>query len=126
MILAAGAGNRMQPLTSGRAKPSLPVLGTPLVARAARDDLCAQRIGAEQPVGAVLLGRADGNDDGLRGREIGFNFRPGGKVELHQSLSRISSLASAFFHAARSRSTSDFFASLFTCTAICALPPGLA
>ena len=36
MILAAGAGRRMQPLTHSRAKPALPVLGIPLVAHAAR------------------------------------------------------------------------------------------
>lgn len=36
MILAAGEGRRMQPLTLTRAKPSLPVLGTPLVGHAAR------------------------------------------------------------------------------------------
>lgn len=32
-VLAAGKGERMQPLTAARAKPALPVLGTPLVAR---------------------------------------------------------------------------------------------
>ena len=36
MILAAGEGRRMQPLTRTRAKPSLPVLGSPLVAHSAR------------------------------------------------------------------------------------------
>ncbi len=36
MILAAGAGRRMQPLTHFRAKPALPVLGIPLVAHSAR------------------------------------------------------------------------------------------
>lgn len=36
MILAAGRGERMQPLTRHRAKPSLPVLGLPLVTRIAR------------------------------------------------------------------------------------------
>ncbi|MCU0254595.1 MAG: NDP-sugar synthase [Acidobacteria bacterium] len=33
MILAAGRGERMRPLTAVRAKPALPVLGLPLVAR---------------------------------------------------------------------------------------------
>ncbi|RMF75455.1 MAG: hypothetical protein D6738_03785 [Acidobacteria bacterium] len=33
MVLAAGRGLRMRPLTAGRAKPTLPVLGRPLVAR---------------------------------------------------------------------------------------------
>ncbi len=33
MILAAGRGERMRPLTAVRAKPALPVLGVPLVAR---------------------------------------------------------------------------------------------
>jgi NDP-sugar pyrophosphorylase family protein len=33
MILAAGRGERMRPLTALRAKPALPVLGVPLVAR---------------------------------------------------------------------------------------------
>ncbi len=33
MILAAGRGERMRPLTAARAKPALPVLGVPLVAR---------------------------------------------------------------------------------------------
>jgi len=33
MILAAGRGERMHPLTAARAKPALPVLGRPLVAR---------------------------------------------------------------------------------------------
>lgn len=37
MILAAGKGERMAPLTRRRAKPSLPVLGVPLVARVARE-----------------------------------------------------------------------------------------
>src|SRR5262245_44377767 len=36
MILAAGEGRRMQPLTAAAAKPSLPVFGTPLVVHPAR------------------------------------------------------------------------------------------
>ena len=36
MILAAGEGRRLQPLTHGRAKPTLAVLGTPLIVHAAR------------------------------------------------------------------------------------------
>ncbi len=36
MILAAGSGTRMEPLTRRLAKPALPVLGVPLVVRAAR------------------------------------------------------------------------------------------
>lgn len=33
LVLAAGLGTRLAPLTSGRAKPSLPVAGRPLIAR---------------------------------------------------------------------------------------------
>ena len=53
------------------------------VARAPRDDFRAQRIGAEQAVRPMLLGRADGNEDGLRSGQIGLDFRPGGKMKLH-------------------------------------------
>ena len=54
-----------------------------LVARAFGDDLRTQRIGAQKAVGAVLLGRADGDQDRLRLGQIGFDFRPGGEMELH-------------------------------------------
>jgi hypothetical protein len=45
--------------------------------RAMRDDLRAQRVGAEEPVRPMLLGRADGDDDALRVLEISIDLGPG-------------------------------------------------
>ena len=36
LVLTAGSGTRLQPLTYARAKPAVPVAGTPLVARILR------------------------------------------------------------------------------------------
>ena len=46
------------------------------VSDAAGDDLGAQRVGADQPVGAMLLGRADGQDDAVGVLEVGFHLLP--------------------------------------------------
>ena len=54
-----------------------------LVARPPRNDLRTKRIGAKQPVRAVLLGRTDGDQDGLGLDQIGLDLRPGGKMKLH-------------------------------------------
>ena len=76
-----------------------------LVAGAAGDDFRAQRVGAQKPVGAMLFGRADGNEDGLGAGQIGLDLRPGGKMKLHQASTISWSLSIAFFHKARSFST---------------------
>ena len=54
-----------------------------LIAGTLADDFRAKRIGAEQPVRAVLFCRADGNENGLRGFQIFVDFRPGGEMKLH-------------------------------------------
>lgn len=57
-----------------------------LVARAPRDHFGTERVGSEQAVRPVLLGRADGNDQRLGGGEIGLDLGPSGEVELHECL----------------------------------------
>ena len=47
------------------------------------DDFGAERVGAQQPVGTVLFGGADRDQDGLGFGQIGLDFRPGGKMQLH-------------------------------------------
>ncbi|MDH3284695.1 MAG: NDP-sugar synthase [Acidobacteriota bacterium] len=61
MILAAGRGERMLPLTRGRAKPTLPVLGLPILARILRflegqgvRDVAVNAINAAESIGEVL------------------------------------------------------------------------
>ncbi len=46
------------------------------IADTAGDDLGAQRVGANQPVGAVLLGGADRQDNAVGVPEIGFHLLP--------------------------------------------------
>ena len=96
------------------------------VAGAAGDDFRAQRVGAQKPVGAMLLGRADGDEDGLGARQIGLDLRPGGQMKLHQASIISWSLSIAFFHTMRSFSTASALGSLLDCKAICALPAPLA
>ena len=55
-------------------------------AGAPADDLRAQRVGAQQAIGAVLFGGADGDQDGLGAGKIGLDLRPGGKMKLHSCL----------------------------------------
>ena len=49
-----------------------------------RDFLGADRIGADQPVGAVLLGGADRQDDAARRLQIVFDLGPGAKLKAHR------------------------------------------
>ena len=48
------------------------------------DHLGTNRIGADEAVGPVLLGRADRHDDALGGAEIGFDLFPGLEMEQHR------------------------------------------
>ena len=54
-----------------------------LVARPLADDFRAQRVGAQQPVGAMLFGGADGDQDGLGLGQVGLDLGPGGQMKLH-------------------------------------------
>ena len=54
-----------------------------LLAHPARHYLGTQRIGADEPVGSVLLGRSDGDDDAVRSFEVGVDFLPGGELKQH-------------------------------------------
>jgi hypothetical protein len=56
-----------------------------LVAGPLADDLRTQRVGAQQAIGAVLFGGADGDQDGLGAGQIGLDLGPGGKMKLHQT-----------------------------------------
>ncbi len=57
--------------------------GAGLLAHAREADLPGERVGADQPGRAVLLGRADRHDDPGAPLEIGFDLGPGGKLKLH-------------------------------------------
>ena len=53
------------------------------IPRPLADDLGTQRVGAQQPVGTMLLGGADGDQDRLGPGQIGFDLGPGGMMKLH-------------------------------------------
>jgi len=53
------------------------------LADARRDRLGADRVRADEAVGTVLLGRADGHDDALGVAEIGLDLFPGLEMEQH-------------------------------------------
>ena len=55
-----------------------------LLAGAAGDHLGGQRVGADQARGAMLLGRADGDDDAGLGLEIVVDELPGFELKLHE------------------------------------------
>src|SRR3546814_6916023 len=48
-----------------------------------RSDLGADREGADQAVRAMLLGRADGDDDAGRALQIRLNLFPGAQMQQH-------------------------------------------
>ena len=56
---------------------------TGFVAESRRDDIGADGIGTDQPVGAMLLGRTHGHDDAGPRLQIAFHFLPCRKVKLH-------------------------------------------
>ena len=49
----------------------------------AGDAVGGEEIGAAEPVWPVLLGTADGNDDGVGRRQVALDLRPGEMGELH-------------------------------------------
>ncbi len=57
-----------------------------LAAEAAGDRLRAEMVRADQPIGAMLLGRADRHDDALLLRQIGGDRRRRHLFELHRRL----------------------------------------
>src|SRR5262249_19117911 len=60
--------------------------GADPLAAAAPDPLPADRIGADEAVRPVLLGRADRNDDAFGALKIGLDLFPGLKMQLHRIL----------------------------------------
>ena len=61
LILAAGKGSRLHPITVKRTKAMLPILGVPMVARAARGfhDLAGKRDGSHSAVAVAILAQTD-------------------------------------------------------------------
>ena len=54
------------------------------------DDFRTQRVGAQQTVGTMLFGRADGDQDGFGFGQIGLDLGPSGKMELHAGVALMS------------------------------------
>ena len=63
--------------------PAAYLIAQRLRARFARNDFGADGVGPNQPVGSMLLGGADGDDDPFRSLQIGLDFGPGRLVQLH-------------------------------------------
>ena len=62
--------------------------GIDALGHAFRDDLRTEGVGADEPQGTMLLGRADGDDDAPRAFEVGIDFLPGGELQQHVGFSR--------------------------------------
>jgi hypothetical protein len=62
--------------------------GIDIFAHAPSDELGANGVGADEAVGAVLFGGANGNDDAFGAFEIALDLLPGAKVEQHIAFRR--------------------------------------